>query len=128
MLDPSHPAAGCRKFFSAAMLWCAAWPATGSEGSTTLLEKDIRPILKAHCFHCHGENNERNGGLDVRLRRFLKQGGDSGPAIVPGDPANSHLVQLLKAGEMPQGKPRLAEAQIALIEQWIAADAPTARP
>ena len=112
----------------AILLWCAAWAATASARSTLLFEKDVRPILKTHCFHCHGENNERNGGLDVRLRRFLNQGGDSGPAIVPGDPANSHLVELLKAGDMPQGKPRLADAQIALIEQWIAIGAPTARP
>ena len=36
-----------------------------------LFEKDIRPILKAHCFHCHGEDGRERGELDVRLVRLL---------------------------------------------------------
>lgn len=91
-------------------------------------EKDIRPILKEHCFHCHGEAGEIEAGLDVRLRRFLTKGGDSGPAIVPGDAAKSHLLEVLKSGEMPKEKSRLSDHDIALIEDWIAAGAPTARP
>lgn len=91
-------------------------------------ERDVRPILKAHCFHCHGEAGEMEGGLDVRLRRLLVSGGKSGPAIVPGDPANSHLLELLKSGEMPKEKPRLSDGEIATVEAWILADAPTLRP
>ncbi|MEM7011870.1 MAG: c-type cytochrome domain-containing protein, partial [Verrucomicrobiota bacterium] len=90
-----------------------------------MFEKDIRPILKAHCFHCHGEEEELKGGLDVRLRRFLEKGGDSGPAIVAGDPAKSHILQLLKSGEMPKGQSKLPDHEIAVIEKWIAAGAPT---
>ena len=41
-------------------------------------ETHVRPILKAQCFHCHGEDPELPGGLDVRLVRLLKAGGDSG--------------------------------------------------
>ena len=37
-------------------------------------EKDIRPILKAHCFDCHGEGEKLKGGLDLRLRRLMLQG------------------------------------------------------
>ena len=36
-----------------------------------LFEKDIRPILKAHCFQCHGEDGREKGDLDVRLTRLL---------------------------------------------------------
>jgi hypothetical protein len=92
-------------------------------------EKDIRPILKAHCFQCHGEQGKPKGGLDVRLRRFLVAGGDSGSAVEPGKPADSLLVQRLRAGEMPPGKnaKKLPLEQIALIERWIAAGAVTAR-
>jgi hypothetical protein len=36
-------------------------------------EKDVRPILKANCFHCHGEEGETKGGLDVRLARFISK-------------------------------------------------------
>ncbi|MEX2579768.1 MAG: PSD1 and planctomycete cytochrome C domain-containing protein [Verrucomicrobiales bacterium] len=93
-----------------------------------VFEKDVRPILKTHCFHCHGEAGETEGGLDVRLRRLLAKGGKSGPAIEPGDPAKSHLLELLKSGEMPKEKPRLSDDEIATIEAWILADAPTLRP
>ena len=56
-------------------------------------EEHVRPILKAHCFHCHGEEEKREGNLDVRLARLLTQGGDSGPAIVAGKAAESLIVQ-----------------------------------
>lgn len=96
--------------------------------SSLTFEKDIRPILKAQCFHCHGEDNETKGGLDVRLARLIIKGGDSGPAIVPGDAAQSHLLDLLKKGEMPKGKAKLKDTQLAAIEEWIRQGARTARP
>jgi mono/diheme cytochrome c family protein len=101
--------------------------ATGS-GAKPTYEKDVRPILKAHCFHCHGEDGEIKGGLDVRLQRFLAQGGDSGPAIVPGKAHESLLLEMLQSGEMPKGGKKLSDKEITVIEQWIAAGAPTARP
>ncbi|MDF1816514.1 MAG: PSD1 and planctomycete cytochrome C domain-containing protein [Verrucomicrobiales bacterium] len=100
--------------------------ATGAEKLT--FERDIRPILKTHCFHCHGEAGETKAGLDVRLRRFLEKGGKSGPAIVPGDSGASHLIEVLASGDMPKEKPRLPEADIAKVAAWIDAGAPTARP
>ena len=48
-------------------------------------EHDIRPIFKAYCFDCHGAEAEHKAGLDLRLRRLVVKGGESGPAIVPGD-------------------------------------------
>ena len=97
-------------------------------GAALTFEKDVRPILKANCFHCHGEEGETKGGLDVRLARFIQKGGERGPAIIPGDAAKSHLIELVKAGEMPKGKTKLKERDIAILEQWIAAGARTARP
>ncbi|HAL72814.1 MAG TPA: hypothetical protein DCP71_13690, partial [Verrucomicrobiales bacterium] len=91
-------------------------------------EKHIRPILKAQCFHCHGEEGEMKGGLDVRLARFILKGGDEGPAIVPGKAAESHLLKMVQEGEMPKGKAKLKDKEIALIEQWISQGAKTARP
>ncbi|HUG19964.1 MAG TPA: c-type cytochrome domain-containing protein, partial [Planctomycetaceae bacterium] len=92
-------------------------------------EKDIRPIFKAACFHCHGEEEELQGSLDVRLRRMLVQGGDSGPVIVSGKSSESYLIERIKSGEMPPseaGKP-LAADQIELISKWIDLGAPTLR-
>jgi len=90
-----------------------------------LFDRDVRPILKAACTHCHGEEESIAGGVDLRLRRFLLNQGESGePAIVPGDAEASRLVQVIESGEMPaEGKP-LAPEQIATIRAWIAAGAP----
>lgn len=105
----------------------AAFPA-GFVMAAPVFEKDVRPILKAHCFHCHGEDGEKKADLDVRLARFLVKGGKSGPALVAGKPAESHLLEVLKSGEMPKEKPKLSDQDIDTIEQWILAGAPTARP
>lgn len=105
---------------SASLVHGAAEPVT--------FEKHIRPILKAQCFHCHGEEGETKGGLDVRLARFILKGGEEGPAIVPGQAEKSHLLELVKKGEMPKGKSKLKDKEIAIIEQWIQQGAKTARP
>jgi mono/diheme cytochrome c family protein len=90
-------------------------------------ERDVRPIFKAYCLDCHGATDERKGNLDLRLKRFAVQGGDSGPAIVPGDAPGSYLVMRLRSGEMPPGEKKVPPEQIAIIEAWIAAGAPTTR-
>jgi hypothetical protein len=91
-------------------------------------EADVRPILKAHCWHCHGEEAELEGGFDTRLARFLLKGGDSGPAVVPGKHAESLIYQRISAGEMPPGDKRLPPEALATLEKWIDVGAPTARP
>ncbi len=90
-------------------------------------EKDIRPILKAHCFTCHGEGEKLSGGLDLRWQRLMLKGGDEGPAIVPGKPDRSRLLKLVQNGEMPKRGQKLTAAQVTLIQQWIATGAKTAR-
>jgi mono/diheme cytochrome c family protein len=105
----------------------AATPDTPDRKPLTF-EADVRPILKAHCWHCHGEEEELAGGLDARLARLLIQGGDSGPAIVPGESKASALHQRIAAGEMPpEGKP-LSPQAVATIARWIDEGARTARP
>ncbi|MEO8495059.1 MAG: DUF1549 domain-containing protein [Planctomycetota bacterium] len=87
--------------------------------STTLaaeqltFEHDIRPIFKVYCLNCHGATDELQGGLDLRLRRFAEQGGESGAAIVPGDAESSYLVERLADDEMvPLPHANLAPDQI----------------
>lgn len=93
-------------------------------------EKDVRPILKTHCFHCHGEGEQPEGGLDLRLKRFIAAGGDSGPAIDLKLPAQSLLLQRMHDGEMPpeEIESRPTSAEIAAIERWIAGGATTDGP
>ena len=91
-------------------------------------ERDVRPILKAHCFDCHGEGDQKKGGLDVRLRHLLLKGGDDGPVIVPGKPEQSPLIRMVQSGEMPKRDKKLTAAEIATLRSWIASGARTARP
>ena len=90
-----------------------------------IYETDVRPLLKTYCFQCHGERGTVEANLDLRLRRFIVKGGDSGPAIVPGKALESLLVQRITSGEMPPGKDkRLSPEEIEIVRRWINADAP----
>src|SRR4051794_1054568 len=66
-------------------------------------ERHVRPILRTHCFQCHGEEAKPKAGLDLRLVRLMRRGGESGEAIVPGQHAESLLWERLEADEMPPG-------------------------
>jgi cytochrome c553 len=96
--------------------------AVSARGEAVLtFEKDVRPILKTHCTHCHGEEEKPKGKLDLRLRRFMDK------VVVAGDPAKSKLVEMIRSGEMPEkGKP-LSEAELAVVEKWITQGAKTAK-
>ncbi len=114
-------------FFPAVLLLLAFHTATFAADQLTF-EQDIRPIFKAYCLDCHGATDDLKGGLDLRLRRFAEQGGESGTAIVPGDADKSYLVARLVSGEMPPGEKKLSAAQIDTIRRWIADGAATASP
>src|ERR1700680_4684667 len=92
-------------------LFCAA--------ESVRFESAVRPILKAHCFPCHGEDGARKGGLDLRLSRLALKGGKSGSAIVPGEPDASLLCKKIELGEMPKGKNRLSDREIQTIMEWV---------
>jgi hypothetical protein len=118
--------------FPAGAVVCFLWSASGlsaQPGNEPLnFETHVRPILKANCFECHGEGKKLKGGLDLRLKHYLVKGGKSGPALLPGKPADSAIVVRLRSQEMPPGKKKLTKDEVALIERWITAGAPTARP
>lgn len=86
-------------------------------------EKDVAPILKSHCFRCHGAT-KREAGLDVRRRFTLITGGDSGPAVSPGMPQKSLLLDLINDGLMPpEDEPPLSKKQTDVLRRWIASGA-----
>jgi len=101
-----------------------------AKDSPPSFEQDVRPILKANCFRCHGEGAELKAGLDLRLRRFIVKGGESGPAVVPGDPDESVLYQHIAADQMPpeEVEKRLTADEVDLIGRWIKSGAGTLRP
>jgi cytochrome c553 len=101
--------------------------------SVEFFEKKIRPLLAEHCLSCHSAEAQTNkklkGGLLLDSRDGWKAGGDSGPAIVPGKPAESLLIESVKYdGDLkmpPKGK--LPAAAIADLEQWVKLGAPDPR-
>ena len=115
-----------RKLVPLALLALAAsLPARADEPVT--FEKHVRPLLKAHCFECHGEGTKLKGGLDLRLRRAMAEGGKSGPALVPGKADDSLLIQRIRSEEMPPGKRKLTRSEQAILERWIAGGAVATR-
>ena len=109
-----------------AALSVLAWSSALADDVT--FERDIRPILRAHCFDCHGATEEPRGGLDLRQVRRMQKGGESGAAIVPANVAESLLLQRVRSGEMPPGETKLTPKEIDTLTQWIADGARTARP
>ncbi|AMV21893.1 PSD1 and planctomycete cytochrome C domain-containing protein [Planctomyces sp. SH-PL14] len=105
------------------------WNGTANAGDAPLrFESHVRGLLKTHCWHCHGEEEKPEGGLDLRLVRFLSKGGESGPAIVPNQPEASLLIQRIESGDMPPGDKKVSPEELALLKQWIRDGAQTLRP
>ena len=93
-------------------------------------QHDILPIMFRHCVACHGLHKQE-GGLDLRSRATMLQGGESGPALVPGNPGKSLLFQRIHSGEMPPkkrfyevGVQPVATADLARLKRWILQGAP----
>ncbi len=105
----------------------ASLRAAGETADAVRFETHVRPILKAHCWHCHGEGEEIKGALDARLARSLVKGGDSGPAIVAGNHAKSLLLERVSGGEMPPNGKKLTAAEVDTLASWIDQGAKTVR-
>ncbi len=91
-------------------------------------ERDIRPILRAHCLDCHGGVEELQGGLDLRQVRLMQKGGESGTAIVPGDSHSSLIMERIRSKEMPPGEIKVTDKELETLTAWINGGAKTARP
>ncbi|HEX2750081.1 MAG TPA: PSD1 and planctomycete cytochrome C domain-containing protein, partial [Verrucomicrobiales bacterium] len=103
--------------------------ATAVSAVEVTFEKDVRPILKAHCTHCHGEEEKPDAGLDLRLRRFMDKVLDGDVrVVVPGKPADSGMIKMIRSGKMPKKGKKMPEADLAILERWIAEGAKTTRP
>ena len=85
-------------------------------------ETSVRPILSGKCHRCHGSELQL-GGLRLDQRKAALSGGYSGPVILPGESAQSKLIQLvsgeIKGKLMPLDGPRLTPAEVALLRLWI---------
>jgi hypothetical protein len=95
----------------------------------TFFETKVRPVLVMHCYECHAADSKIvQGGLKLDSREGLLEGGDTGPALVPGKVDESLLIKALRHDgvEMPP-KGKLAASVIQDFETWIAMGAPDPR-
>jgi hypothetical protein len=101
-----------------------SWAEEPSPPQRDLFENHVRPTLVAHCIKCHGETKQE-GGLRLTSLESLLEGGDSGPAIVPGKPEESLLLQAIRyeSFEMPPSG-QLEEKVADGIQSWITAGSP----
>lgn len=92
--------------------------------SADFFESKVRPILATNCYGCH--TNSKMGGLRVDSAEALLKGGNKGPALVPGDPDKSLLIQLLRHTDPKQRMPmgmKLKDSEIAVMAEWVKAGA-----
>ncbi len=90
-------------------------------------EKQVRPILISRCYECHSSKlKEPKGGLRVDSRASLLEGGETGPAIVPGKPKEGLLIDAINYGDTYQMPPktRLPAAEVATLTKWVEMGAP----
>jgi mono/diheme cytochrome c family protein len=116
-----------RSLISAILLIPAATFAAESQGEAFFREK-VQPILTQHCFKCHSHGEKMKANLLVDSREALLTGGDTGPAIVPGDPEKSLLIEAVNYKntdlQMPPKGDKLTDGQISLLTEWVKLGAP----
>lgn len=109
---------------TAVLIFLLASAATGAEPATGAVDytAQIKPILTERCLACHGALKQESG-LRLDTGAFARAGGDSGPALVPGDPDGSLLIERVSATDLsermpPEGQP-LTPEEIALLTDWV---------
>jgi hypothetical protein len=106
--------------------------AAGKEG-LDFFEKKIRPVLVERCYECHSSGAKKlEGSLRLDTRETARKGGDLGPAIVPGEPDKSLLIQAIRYTDEnlqmpPKEKGRLPAEVVADFEAWVKRGAPDPR-
>ncbi len=110
--------------------WLLVPCAQAADDGVEFFEKKIRPLLAEHCYECHATGQKTKGGLNLDSREGWMKGGDSGPALVPGELEGSRLIVAVrykdKEFRMPP-KRKLSDAQIADFEAWVKMGAPDPR-
>ncbi len=97
----------------------------------TFFEAKIRPVLIEHCYRCHSASTPKpKGGLRLDSRDGVRTGGETGPAVEPGNPGDSLLIQAIaQTGEAPKMPPKsqLPSGVVADFRRWVEMGAPDPR-
>jgi hypothetical protein len=119
-----------RSWLLASFILCTARAAAGGTGEdgAAFFESRVRPLLAEHCYRCHSAKAEKvKAGLLVDSRERLLKGGESGPAVVPGQPRQSRLIEAVRYAnpelQMPPRR-RLSSEQVADLVRWVELGAP----
>ena len=117
-------------FMGGLWLTCPRIAAAGEDG-TEFFEKRIRPVLVERCYECHSAQAKKlKGGLRLDTREGLSAGGDSGAAVVPGNPEESLLIKSIRRLDKDLSMPpkeALDESQVADFAAWVKMGAPDPR-
>jgi hypothetical protein len=109
----------------------SALAADSDPGKMVFFEKSIRPLLAEHCYKCHSESKgENKGGLTLDTQSGWMDGGDSGPALIPGKIAESLLIEAVEQHDPDFAMPpkyKLSVPEIARLKEWVAMGAPDPR-
>ena len=118
------------------VVWCAGTarsapatnPATADPAQVAFFEAKVRPVLAESCYKCHSAKSEKlKGKLRLDSRDAILKGGDSGPAVVPGDPEKSRLIEAVRYGDEDTAMPpkgRLPASAVKDLETWVKMGAP----
>jgi uncharacterized membrane protein len=89
-----------------------------AQGATISFAGDVFPIIQSRCVNCHGGQRTEEG-LVLTSHASVMAGSDEGAVVIPGDAANSLLVELVAAQKMPKRGPKLTPPQIQIITDWV---------
>jgi len=107
-------------FFGLLAIAAPAFPAHSLKREQRFFDTRVAPILTKRCLGCHNRQLN-NGNIEFQDRNSLTKGGRRGPAIVPGKPEQSVLVDALQHDgelQMPPG-PKLPKGEIKILTDWI---------
>ncbi len=99
--------------------------AARAAGPDAVFKERILPLLEKRCHECHSHAAKKSkNGLVLDSAAAILSGGDSGPAVVPGEPEKSLLISAVRHASAdlqmpPKGKAKLSEAEIALLVEWV---------
>jgi cytochrome c553 len=100
---------------------CARFAQGATPGEVEFFETKVRPVLAEHCYKCHGTDKQK-AELRLDSRVAILKGSDAGPVVVPGKPEESELIKSVRHegdSKMPEKEPKLSDAQIAALTEWV---------
>ena len=129
--SPVEPVANSAWYSSFAFVSAARADDGATKEGVAYFEQHIRPLLAERCYACHSSREKKQkGGLLLDSRAGWAQGGDQGPAVIPGDLDASLLIRAVRYTDpdlrMPPDRPLPKEA-VARLEQWVKMGAPDPR-